>query len=65
MKTKKPSTPRVMMDAGFKPVLLWLKEEEKEALHAAAKACGQPLTQFFIHHGKAAARKILGKNATL
>lgn len=47
--------------AGRHPVLLGLTPEQRAKIQAAAAADNRPVTQFLVHHGLAAAEKILEK----
>lgn len=60
---KRPSKPisggARLVQSGKHPVLLGLTPEQRDIIGRAAKEDGRPLTQFFIHHGLAAAKRIL------
>ena len=52
-----------MKASGKHPVLLGLTTDEREFLRRAAELDGRPLTQLFMFHTFAAARKIIAKNS--
>ncbi len=63
-KAAKPTSGGARLKAsGRHPVLLGLMPDQLATARAAANADGRPLTQFFVHHGLAAAEKILKKSA--
>lgn len=63
LKSKATSGGARMAAAGYQPVQIWLRPEDKEKLFEAAKASGQKATQFLVFHGLMAAEKILKKSA--
>ena len=63
-RTKPPSGGRKLMDAGRKPILLGATEAEHDLLRQAAEAERRPITQFLLHHGLVAAKKILKNRPT-
>lgn len=52
-----------MREAGYAPVLLWLKSEQKKRLEEAAVVDTRPLTQFLLVAGEERAKKLLGKSS--
>lgn len=63
-KASKVATSSARMRAsGKRPSLLWLDNSSRTLLRRAAVIDGRPLTQFLIHHGLAAAHKILAKTS--
>lgn len=56
---KQSSSGSRMRKAGYKPVQLWLTEEQHQQIFAAAEGEGRKATQFLIFHGVKAAKTIL------
>ena len=52
-----------LVASGRKPILLGLPTDEHDILRRAAAIERRPMTQFLIHYGIAAAKKILEKSA--
>lgn len=60
-KSAKPASGGARLIAsGRRPVLLGLTADQHATIETAAKAERRPVTQFLLHHGLAAAEKILG-----
>lgn len=50
-------------EAGYVLSQLWISPEDIDIFRRAAEIDGRSLTQFFLHHGLTAARKILKNSA--
>lgn len=63
MAKKTPATSSARMKAAGKtPSLLWLDPDQRRTVEEAAAIDGRPMTQFLLHHGLTAAKKILAKS---
>jgi len=56
---KKLLTTAARKMAGYKPAQPWLSPADQELFREACQLDGRKLTQFLLHHGRMAARKII------